>query len=342
MMLFRALLLLTLLPTLVLAQPGTRERGRFSLQGDGATWMAIDPGVKHCLIAFNAGSVCVFPADQRTVSVISHPIHKKTVTVAEFLPDGDTFVTVSLDGTLKTWKTAAALQYLKDMENLKGAKPDVPKPIQTVTAHSSYGVTCLAISPDGKRFATGASDGTVKLWDAAEVKSTATVPAAHVGGVKTVRFSPDGKVLATGGADKIARLWDVTGDKPFSLFKLEGHEGTVNAVAFSPDGKRLAVGTGVPKKSGSIHVWDATTGKPAYKLEGHEDVVTCVLFHPKTNHLASGGADKKIRVWNLEDRQTEYTDEHSEPLRNFVISPDGIRFGSCSAMAVRWWAGFGK
>ena len=39
---------------------------------------------------------------------------------------------------------------------------------------------------------------------------------------------------------------------------------------------------------------------------------------------------------------TLYTDEHSEPLRALVVSPDAARFGSCSATAVRWWAGFGK
>jgi WD40 repeat protein len=338
----RFLLLLVLVPTFALSQPGTRERGRFSLRGDAATWMAIDPGVKHCLIAFSNGSLCVFPAEQRTVNVLTHQVHKKAVTAAEFLPDGETFVTVSLDGTLKTWKTAAALQYLKDMEDAKGVKPDNPRPIQMVTAHSNSSVNCLAVSPDGKRLATGAKDGTVKLWEAETVKPTVTIVAAHAGGVTALHFSPDGKILASAGADKAARLWDVSGEKPVSLHKLEGHEGTVNAVAFSPDGKLLAAGTGVSKKSGTIHVWDTATGKPAYKLEGHEDVVTCVLFHPKTNHLASGGADKKIRVWDLAEKRTVYTDEHSEPLRNFVISPDGARFGSCSATAVRWWAGFGK
>jgi WD40 repeat protein len=338
----RTLLPLLLVPALAAAQPGTRERGRFSLQGDPATVLAIDPAVKHVLIGFNAGSVCVFSADQRIVNVYSHPVHKKAVTGAAFLPDGETFVTVSLDGTLKTWKTAAALKYRKEQEDTNGeGKPAVPKPVVTVTAHSGYGVTCVAVRPDGKQVATGATDGSVKLWDAAG-KQTASLPAAHPGGVKAVRFSPDGKVLASGGADKAARLWDVSGDKPAAVHKLEGHEGPVNAVAFSPEGKHLAAGTGVAKKSGMIHVWDATTGKAAYKLEGHEDVVTCVVFHPKTAHLASGGADKKIHVWDLKEKKVQYTDEHSETLRSLVIGPDGVRFGSCSAPAVRWWAGFGN
>lgn len=337
----RTLLPLILLPALAAAQP-TRERGRFSLQGDPATVLAVDPAVKYVLIGFNAGSVCVFPADQRIVSVYSHPVHKKAVAGAAFLPDGQTFVTVSPDGTLRTWKTAAALKYLKEMEDKNGdAKPAVPKPVKSVTAHSGYGVTCVAVRPDGKQLATGAADGSIKLWTA-EGKQTASLPVVHPGGVKAVTFSPDGKLLASGGADKAAKLWDVSGDKPAAGHKLDGHGGPVNAVAFSPDGKQLAAGTGVAKKSGVIQVWDAETGKAAYRLDGLEDVVNCVVFHPRTAHLASGGADRKIHVWDLAEKKVKYADEHSEALRSLVIGPDGVRFGSCSATAVRWWAGFGN
>jgi WD40 repeat protein len=305
--------------------------------------LAVDPAVKFVLLGFSNGSVCVFPSDQRVVSVFSHPVHKKTITGAAFLPGGKLFVTVSTDGNLKVWETDAALKYLKEMEDKKGdAKPEVPKPKETIPAHSGLGVNCVAVSPDGKTIATGAVDGTIKLWDAITYKQFASLAGAHGGGVKTVQFSPDSKVLASGGGDKIAKLWDATLEKPTVTRKLEGHEGPVNAVAFSPDGKQLAVGTGVAKKSGVVHVWDATTGKLAFKLEGHEDVVTCVVFHPKTEHLASGGADKKIRIWELKEKMTQYTDEHSEPLRSLVIGPDGERFGSCSGMALRWWAGFGK
>jgi WD40 repeat protein len=285
----------------------------------------------------------VFPTEQKVVQVYSYPVHKKAVTGAGFLPDAKRFVTCSTDGTLRLWDTAAARKHHKEMEDKNGdAKPEIPKPLISVSAHSGSGVTCLALSPDGKRVATGASDGTVKLWDAESLKQLSSLPGAHTGGVKSVQFSPDGKTLASGGLDKAAKLWDVTGEKPDLKFKLEGHDGAVLAVAFSPDGKSLGAGSGVPKKSGYIQIWDTATGKAEYKLTGHEDVVTCLVFHPKTNHLASGGADKMIRIWNLTEKVQESADEHGEPLHNLIITPDGTRFGSCSDRSVRWWAGFGK
>jgi WD40 repeat protein len=338
--------ILAILALLVVAGVGagqTRERGKFSLQGDPATLMAVDPGTKFALIAFSNGTICVFPADQRTVSVFSFPIHQKAVTGAEFLPDASKFVTCSHDGLLRLWDTAAARKHHKALEDSNGdAKPPLPKPLLSVTAHSKYPVTCLAVSPDGKRLATGAADGTVKMWDAEKLRQLASLAGAHLGGAKSVQFSPDGNWLASGGADKTAKLWDVSKDKPELQHKFESHEGSVNAVAFSPDGKQLGAGTGVPKKSGTIHVWDTASGKAAFKLEGHEDVVTCLVFHPTTNHLASGGADNLIRVWDLKEKMQQYTDGHGEPIRNLVITPDGVRFGSCSDRQVRWWAGFGK
>lgn len=334
-------ILLTLLLTPALAAAQTRERGRFSLQGDDATVMALDAQSQNALIAFSSGSVCVFPADQRVVQVYSHKIHPKAITAAAFLPDGKQFATTSADGTLKVWDVAAARKHHKVMEDKNGeAKPALPKPVLNVSAHPGAQVTCLAVSPDGKRLATGGSDGSVRLWDAADGKLVAALKDAHPGGVHAVAFSPDGRTLATGGADKTAKLWQAD-EKPVVIHKLD-HPGPVNAVAFSPDGKQVASGSGVPKESGVVQVWDVETGKAAYKLEGHEDVVTCVVFHPKTNHLASGGADKKIRVWDLAEKKTLYADEHAEPLRVLIISSDGVRFGSCSARAVRWWAGFGK
>ena len=321
----------------------TRERGKFSIQGEAAMLMAVDPQTKFVLIGFSAGSVCVFPADQRIVNLYTFSIHKKAVTGAGFLPDAKKFVTCSLEGTLRLWDTEAARKHHKAMEDSNGdGKPEIPKPLLSVSAHSGYGVTCLSVSPDGKQVATGATDGTVKIWDAETLKQLASLAGTHPGGMRTVQYSPDGKVLASGGVDKSAKLWDASEVKPALLHKIEGHVGTVNAVAFSADGKRLATGSGIAKKSGLVQVWDVATAKLAFKLEGHEDVVTCILFHPKTEHLASGCADKKIRVWNLKDKMVEYTDEHGEGLRNMLITPDGTRFGTCSDRTVRWWAGFGK
>jgi WD40 repeat protein len=56
----------------------------------------------------------------------------------------------------------------------------------------------LAISPDGKKLASGAWDGRIKLWDLSTGKERANFP-AHSDRVYALAFTPDGKALVSGG-----------------------------------------------------------------------------------------------------------------------------------------------
>jgi WD40 repeat protein len=93
-----------------------------------------------------------------------------------------------------------------------------------------YGV---AFSRDGKTVATGSLDGSVKLWDAATGRCTATV--AGKGPIFGVAFSPRDESLAAAGTEG-AWLYDTAqGKERWSLPK----KGML-AVAFSPDGNTVA------------------------------------------------------------------------------------------------------
>ncbi|MCP4816943.1 MAG: hypothetical protein GY888_30890, partial [Planctomycetaceae bacterium] len=69
-------------------------------------------------------------------------------------------------------------------------------------------VMSVAFCPDGKTLATASRDKTVKLWDVATGKESATHQ-GHEGMVYSVAFSPDGKTLASVSGDKTVKLWDV-------------------------------------------------------------------------------------------------------------------------------------
>jgi WD40 repeat protein len=108
-------------------------------------------------------------------------------------------------------------------------------------------IEAAAFSPDGRTLATCSTDGTVRLWDLATGKTTATM--THGGYVVSVTFSPDGRTLASSSTDRTARLWDpVTGQASATLF---GHTEIVWSVAFSPDGHTLATGSA----DGTVRLW---------------------------------------------------------------------------------------
>ncbi len=70
------------------------------------------------------------------------------------------------------------------------------------------GVRCVAMALTGGRLATGAGDGSVRLWRAGDSELLHTL-LGHQGAVDQVAFSDNGSRLATKAGDGTVRLWRV-------------------------------------------------------------------------------------------------------------------------------------
>ena len=106
-----------------------------------------------------------------------------------------------------------------------------------------------ALSPDGRAFALGSIDGTVRLVDRRSGR-VRRFEGRHEAGVLRLAFTPDGRRLVSSDASGGVIVWDVA-DGEISE-ELSAHRGGVWGLAVSPDGRTLYSSAG----DGRAILWD--------------------------------------------------------------------------------------
>ena len=172
-------------------------------------------------------------------NIATLPWYTRSLTSVAFSPDGAALATVWSDHSLKLWPITPLIP-------LSGEKTE--ESIATFTGHTAR-INPVVFSPDGTMLASGASNGTVRVWDVETGTNIATL-IGHTNWVYSVAFSPDSRTLASGSSDETIKLWDIEAGK--NITTLQGHR--VESVAFSPDGAILASGS----YDGTIFLWDMT------------------------------------------------------------------------------------
>ena len=152
-------------------------------------------------------------------------------------------------------------------------------------------VKSVAISPDGRRIASGSDNTTVRLWEADTGKQLKEWKVGERHPAWSVTFSPNGRWLAT-ASERAVQLWDGNNGEKFG--RPMPHDAAVHSVAFSGDSQRIVTGS----EDGSVRIWDAATATQLLRIPAHGQIVRSVAFSPTTDLVVSGGDDNAVRLWN--------------------------------------------
>ena len=186
-----------------------------------------------------------------------------------------------------------------------------------VQGHSGS-VSCVIVSPDGKKLVSTSEDKTIIIWDVASGSILSTL-LGHTSMIWSVCFSPDGKKIASAG-DHTVRVWDFFTQQ--CLHVCEGHSGEVTSVCFNYDGSHVVSGSW----DKTLRTWDISTRtcNPLITMEGHSALVRCVQYSPSGEKVVSGSKDRTVRVWNAETGSVlQIFDCHNKYISSVSYSANG-------------------
>jgi WD40 repeat protein/serine/threonine protein kinase len=254
---------------------------------------------------------------------IGRPIegHTDGVVATMPLPDGDTVLTASFDGSV----------IARNVDNgTVRWVVDTGEPIWTAV-----------LDPTGTRVAVGGADGQLEVLDAAN-GATVSGPVRFPSPVEALAWSPVSPLLAVGADRADDRFTHELVFVNTSTLEPDGAGvttvgGTTTNLAFSPDGARLAAVI----DNNVVRVIDVATRslEPDY-LESVDVPFFSVAWAPDGDRIATGTVGGTVQLWDATTLQPTAPAGQASPLpiRGLTFSPDGTMLAATTEFATsRLW-----
>uniref|UniRef100_A0A4W4EJM1 Twinfilin n=1 Tax=Electrophorus electricus TaxID=8005 RepID=A0A4W4EJM1_ELEEL len=213
------------------------------------------------------------------------PGHNKRVVALSMSPVDDTFISGSLDKTIRLWDLRSP--------NCQGLMHLQGKPV-------------CSFDPEGLIFAAGVNSEMVKLYDLRSFDkgpfATFKLQYERTCEWTGLKFSNDGKLILVSSNGGTLRLLDAfKGAVLHSFGGYNNSKGVILEASFTPDSQFVMIGS----EDGKIHVWNAESGMKVAVLDGkHTGPVTCLQFNPKFMTFASACSNMLVLGAHREPSQS--------------------------------------
>ncbi|XP_035993551.1 striatin [Fundulus heteroclitus] len=259
--------------------------------------------------------------------------HSGAVLSVTMSSSGDQCFSGGVDGTIQSWNTPS---------------PNVD-PYDSYEASVLRGALCghtdavwrLVYSSAHRRLLSCSADGTVRLWNAADVS-----PALAV-------FNEDGDLGVTTSVDLVSSdpAYMVTSFDTghIGLFNMETQQLVLKLDSAGPAECPCKINqvlshptlpiTITAQEDRHIQFFDNNTGKLIHSMVAHLDSVTCLSVDPNGLYLMSGSHDCSIRLWNMESKTciqefTAHRKKSDESIHDVAFHPTKCYIGSAGADAL--------
>ena len=219
--------------------------------------------------------------------------------------------------------------------SLREEAPDAPviRPVTEMTGHVGA-VTNVAFSADGAAIATVGADQRLKIWNTSTGRLALTIELDHgpatalaLHGTQALTGHPGGEIV----------LWDWQRAERIATFKR--NEAEIWSLTFTGRADRFAAAS----HDWKVSLWDtATPAGPVQVLDAHDSSAQALAYvsTPRGRRLASGGADKSVKLWNLETLDPIRTYRgHGDFITALAFTADGQSLASAGLDGnIRVWS----
>lgn len=208
-----------------------------------------------------------------------------------------------------------------------------PTPSLQMNVSHSMPIVAIRYAHNGKIFATGSQDFSVKVWRSADHKLLHTLK-GHASLIKNLRFDPNDKHLLSISQDMSIRLWRLSDSKLLWEFKDPG----INDALFDSDGNIL-VSTQKCVELRSFTGGSLIKCLPSPKEHTLKFSNQFLDIHYATNTLVVMN-DRSLLLYNLTNH-TIIHEQHFEKEKNLLtkiaLSPDGETLITLKTGEIKLW-----